>query len=247
MGVASPPKVRVWSKEELATVRAEYESYAVRGALKDLAKKLGRDYSTLAGKACDMGITKVTRSKPWKLKIKDESQARALFDKFKRCRLGLAQFSKRYGMHPDLIRRHVAPRWPDEWELVIESKAPQQTHYRIGRQFEYRVRDLFREAGYFVLRSPGSKSPVDLVAMKTGALCLVQCKRGGTIVCREWNKLFRLADSVGATAILAEMPTGYGTLLWRMTGIKDGTKKAQPRVPYPLVEGRSINKRSTAA
>lgn len=49
------------------------------------------------------------------------------------------------------------------------------TNYEKGRRFEYRVRDLFRDHGFFVIRAAQSK-PVDLVCVKNGKTILVECK-----------------------------------------------------------------------
>lgn len=48
---------------------------------------------------------------------------------------------------------------------------------RRGTRTEYSVRDMFREAGWAVIRSGGSLGPVDLVCMKEGDVVLVQVKR----------------------------------------------------------------------
>lgn len=49
------------------------------------------------------------------------------------------------------------------------------TNYERGRRFEYRVRDLFKEHGFVVIRAAQSK-PVDLVCLKDGISVLVECK-----------------------------------------------------------------------
>jgi len=52
-------------------------------------------------------------------------------------------------------------------------------NYVSGRNFEYRVRDYLISKGYFVVRSAGSKTPIDLVGLKSEHLpLLVQCKHG---------------------------------------------------------------------
>ena len=49
------------------------------------------------------------------------------------------------------------------------------TKYEKGRRFEYRVRDLFKEHGFVVIRAAQSK-PIDLVCLKNGTSILVECK-----------------------------------------------------------------------
>jgi Holliday junction resolvase len=48
---------------------------------------------------------------------------------------------------------------------------------RRGTRTEYAVRDIFRAAGWAVIRSGGSLGPVDLVCIRHGRLVLVQVKR----------------------------------------------------------------------
>lgn len=233
IGIQSPRRGRRWTPEDDESIRSQYAKHRLNGTLRDLAKSLNRDYTTLACRAGALGLSEGNRNpKLYLRKIKDEEEARRIFDRFKRSSLGLLQFCAKNGIDDDLMRRHIHSRWPDEWDAVIESKAPRQTKYRLGRAFEYQVRDKFRAAGYFVLRSPRSGSPVDLVAVKTGLVVFVQCKRSGVIVSTEWNILFDLALSVGAVPVLAERPTGYGIRLWQMIGRKDGTKRAQPRAAF---------------
>ncbi|MEM3895376.1 hypothetical protein [Thermofilum sp.] len=51
------------------------------------------------------------------------------------------------------------------------------SNYAIGRAKEYRVKRKLEKEGYFVLRSSGSHSPVDLIAIKNGQVRLIQCKK----------------------------------------------------------------------
>lgn len=52
-------------------------------------------------------------------------------------------------------------------------------NYLAGRRFEYRVRNYFRKQRYTVLRTAGSKGPVDLIAIPEEGkdpILFVQCK-----------------------------------------------------------------------
>ncbi len=232
LGVYMPKNVRPWTADDDAIIIAEYPKHRAAGTVKQLAMRMGREYFTLATRASKLGLGDSHVPKRWLRKIKDETHARQVFNEFKRSSLGLLQFCAKYGIDPQTMNRHIATRWPDEWEAVIESKAPQQSRYRLGRAFEYQVRDLFTSYGYFVLRSARSLTIVDLVAIKKGSVVLLQCKRSGTIISPEWNQLYDLASSVGATPVLAERPTGRGINLWIMTGRKDGRRKPQPREAF---------------
>ena len=50
--------------------------------------------------------------------------------------------------------------------------------YASGRAFEWRRRDYYKTPGYFVVRSAGSKTAVDLVCLHpNGRVLAVQCKK----------------------------------------------------------------------
>jgi Holliday junction resolvase len=110
-----------------------------------------------------------------------------------------------------------------------------RSNYARGRDLEHRVRTHLREEGYEVLRTAGSKSKVDLVAIKTGQILFVQCKRSGALPPAEWNALWDLAQMIGAIPVLAEQLV-RGRKYWRLTGRKDEPGKRQPYVELLLDE-----------
>jgi Holliday junction resolvase len=110
-----------------------------------------------------------------------------------------------------------------------------RSNYARGRDLEHRVRAHLRDEGYEVLRTAGSKSKVDLVAIKPGQILLVQCKRSGALPPAEWNALWDLAQMIGAIPVLAEQLT-RGRKYWRLTGRKDQPGKRQPYVEIVLDE-----------
>lgn len=59
----------------------------------------------------------------------------------------------------------------------MEEKA-QKNVYRVGRRWEYRVKALLEEQGYYVMRSASSKGLFDLIAVKSTHVRLIQCKYG---------------------------------------------------------------------
>ena len=68
---------------------------------------------------------------------------------------------------------------------------------------EYRIRDLFRRNGYFVVRAAQSK-PIDLVCLRNGRSVLVECKAGRSFLGKERKReLLDLAKQAGASIILA--------------------------------------------
>jgi len=54
--------------------------------------------------------------------------------------------------------------------------------YKKGRRFEYKTKELFERLGFFVLRSAGSKSPVDLIAVRQ---CSADCEARKLFSCRQ--------------------------------------------------------------
>ena len=77
------------------------------------------------------------------------------------------------------------------------------SNYEGGRRFEYRIRDLFRRNGYFVVRAAQSK-PIDLVCLRNGRSVLVECKAGRSFLGRERKReLLELAKQAGASVVLA--------------------------------------------
>ena len=97
------------------------------------------------------------------------------------------------------------------------------TAYQRGNYFERRVADQLRNDGYFVWQTRGSKTVVDMIALKTGQVgqtLLVQAKGGlviaGTehITGNDWNTLYTLACQVGAVPLIAQR-TGRGSIGYR--------------------------------
>jgi Holliday junction resolvase len=68
---------------------------------------------------------------------------------------------------------------------------------------EYRIRDLFRKNGYFVVRAAQSK-PIDLVCLRNGRSVLVECKAGSSFLGKERKReLLDLAKQAGSAVVLA--------------------------------------------
>ena len=77
------------------------------------------------------------------------------------------------------------------------------TNYEKGRRFEYRVRDLFKEHGFIVIRAAQSK-PIDLVCLKNGKSVLVECKTTKRSLGKNGKKaLLDMAKTSKAIPILA--------------------------------------------
>lgn len=234
LGVAR--KQSTLNKEDRAIIETEYQGYASRGKLADLAGRLGRTKHSVCRYAGQMGLTDKNRPKAyistWKYMPEDE--AAEWFKRFKKSPLGLNKFCAKNDIDDLGFSRTMKRFFPAEYESLIELKAPKSSLYKLGRSFEYRVRDMMREHGYFVTRSPQSRSPVDLTCIRKDSIVVVQCKRGGQFHRQEWNEFYRLATSIGAEPILATMPETKtrGIKLYRLVGEKDGSKRAQPWVVF---------------
>jgi Holliday junction resolvase len=77
------------------------------------------------------------------------------------------------------------------------------SNYEAGRRLEYRVRDMFRRNGFFVVRAAQSK-PIDLVCLRNGRSVLVECKAGTSFLGKERaQELLELGQRAGATVVIA--------------------------------------------
>jgi Holliday junction resolvase len=101
------------------------------------------------------------------------------------------------------------------------------SHYRTGRDFEHRVRDLLERNGYLVLRSAGSKTKIDLACFKPGEALFVQCKRDGRISPAERASIVEAAAWIDAVPVVAYKHIGSSAIhLARLTGV--GPKDREP-------------------
>lgn len=56
------------------------------------------------------------------------------------------------------------------------------TNYAIGRRLEYLARDELQRQGYTIVRSAGSRGPIDLCAIRGDAIILIQVKKSAADV-----------------------------------------------------------------
>ena len=225
--------MNVFAPEEEKRLREEYVVYRDAGKLDDLARDMGRTKHFICRKARAIGLTDRRAPKVynavWKYLPKEAAQA--IFNKFKASSMGMGKYCATHGYDDLGFSRCMQFHFAEEWEHVLELKVPKQSLYRLGRSLEYRVRDDARANGYFALRSPASKSPVDIFAVRPGVVLMIQCKRGGTLPVGEWNELWELAMGTGALPVLAAMPKARGIDYYLLVGPKDGSKRRQPYAP----------------
>jgi Holliday junction resolvase len=89
------------------------------------------------------------------------------------------------------------------------------TAYTRGDYFEKRVADDLRHNGYLCWQSRGSKTVVDIIALKPGQVLLVQVKAGMTPPAgTEWNSLLKIARYTQAVPLIADR-AGRGVIRYR--------------------------------
>ena len=197
MGLTKP--IRVFTEQENERLRAMYSTHREEGKIGDLAEQMGRSRNSIHVQAHRLGIAtyKHRRRHLSKWKYMTEDEARRWFERIKKVKRGSVDaWCKKQGIDDLGFSRTMQRFFPAEWEALVELRQPKQSMYRLGRSFEYRVRDELRELGYFVLRSPRSGSPLDLIAIRRGAVLFVQCKLNAKLDVNGWNDLFDLAVSV---------------------------------------------------
>lgn len=104
------------------------------------------------------------------------------------------------------------------------------TNYVRGRAGEYSVMKKLREAGWLVVRSSGSHTPIDLLASKQGRVQAIQVKTGGKpyVLAKQERDVFTdWAFSFRADPILASRVRRK----WVFTQVKQN-------VPWDLAGGR---------
>lgn len=110
------------------------------------------------------------------------------------------------------------------------------TNYDAGRRFEWAARDHLQALGFWVTRAAGSKTKVDLIAVRTGEVLFVQCKRTALPSPFERRQLLALAEclpGVAVPAIARKGPRGTPVAIEILTGPGPGD-----RLPYDTtIEG----------
>lgn len=111
----------------------------------------------------------------------------------------------------------------------MELKGSKNSPYKKGRNFEYRVKAKFQKAGYYCIRSAGSKGAADLIAYGNGKVLFIQCKLGKYASTTEWNELYKLCKELGVIPIWAYSEN-------RKTYIMEMTSEKNKRGLMPMVE-----------
>lgn len=222
MGLDTELKQRIRIEAKIAVKHMGVKAYAdlvgVRiGTLKDIRE--------------EVGDTQVVR---WSQL--SEPVLRAVFDSFITGREVAARFCSRHGYSVGGFTKAMSEMWPEEWAMVTEDKRPKSANlYRMGRSLEQRVKLKLMAAGWFVVRSAGSKTAADLVAAKDGVIWLVQCKRSGALPPAEWNALLDAAAQAGGVPVMVENPHARTVNWWALKTPKTGRGTgAKDPLPAPV-------------
>lgn len=80
--------------------------------------------------------------------------------------------------------------------------------YKKGASFENQVKDILNEDGWFAIRSAGSHSIIDVLAIKVDEKWFIQCRTSGNLSGAERIELIALAEKHKAVPILAYKSKG---------------------------------------
>jgi Holliday junction resolvase len=106
------------------------------------------------------------------------------------------------------------------------------TAYQRGDYFEKKCAAALTGDGYVCWQTRGSKTPVDIVALKPTQVLLVQCKGGDKPISGAgWNALFELAYRLQGEAILADRD-GTGIRWRRIVGWHADRSQTWPCTPW---------------
>ncbi len=84
-------------------------------------------------------------------------------------------------------------------------------NYLAGRRFEWKVRKVLEAQGWTVMRTAGSKGPVDLIAVQPGRVQFVQCKNR-TPTKRELESAKRFAAIATVGTVVMAWPPARGMI-----------------------------------
>jgi hypothetical protein len=97
-----------------------------------------------------------------------------------------------------------------------------------GISLEHRARRALLALGYHVCRSWGSRSAIDLTAVRAGMPpLLVQCRVGLAISPLDWQALYLAADRAGGLALVVGLDD-HGGLDWRHLDAPRGDEHRRP-------------------
>lgn len=121
------------------------------------------------------------------------------------------------------------------------------TQYSRARQFEYKVRDDMANHGFIAVRSPASKTPVDVYCIGYDTKVFVQCKTNGVLGPHEWNKFWDYCKSVNAIPVLAMRGKNGRGIRYALLTDRKIPRRRQPMVDWKPIEGGRIEVQGVAS
>lgn len=232
LGVEMDGNGKRWTTDDDKRLLEEYETYRYFGQVSRLAESMGHTIHFLSRKAKDLGLTPTThpRAPSSKLRRLSEDAIRMIWADYKASPFKMSEYCRRKGFDDEAFANVMKDRFHGEYDDVMESKMTKGTHYCSGRTFEYRVKRHLEGRGFFVMRAPQSKGPVDLIAFHGGRCLLIQCKIGDWYEVDSWNEFYRLAKSHGAEPIFATKVENGRLQLNLINGEKGRSHHAVPMV-----------------
>lgn len=76
------------------------------------------------------------------------------------------------------------------------------SEYRRGADFERKVVNDYKARNWYASRTPGSKSPIDIIAFRLGEVHIIQCKLTGLMTKAAKEQLRLMAQENGFRAFL---------------------------------------------
>ena len=119
------------------------------------------------------------------------------------------------------------------------------TRYSNARNFEYKVRNDMAGRGFIAVRSPASKTPVDVYCIGLHEKVFVQCKTNGVLGPDEWNAFWDYCMSVNAIPILAMRGDGNRGIRYMLLKGKKERRGRQPMEEWEPIEGGRVEVQGT--
>lgn len=114
------------------------------------------------------------------------------------------------------------------------------TRYSRARSFEYRVRDDMAKRGYIAVRSPASKTPVDVYCIGMDSKVFIQCKTNGVVGPSEWNKFLAYCRSVNAIPVIASIGPRHRGISYKLVLDWKVPHRRQPMEDWEPEEGGRV-------
>jgi hypothetical protein len=105
------------------------------------------------------------------------------------------------------------------------------TNYTAGRRLEWAARNDLKKQGYLVIRSAGSKTPIDLVALNDREVIVIQVKKSADDVNAAIASLAALALPADVRREVWCRESGG----WRIVPVGSMSAEMPPDVPAPVL------------